>query len=1346
MKKKILSLLLTLLLVLPLIPAVPVSADGAEEYDLYVADVKVTDANKDDVLGNGVFSYDPVAKKLNIHGTYTSDTNVIISGIQGLTIVAESDSKLTSRVNTIVLRSNATISGPCKLELVSNNNSAIVCDVGSNFLAIENAYITAKGKNVAIDGSSYNYLHIKSSYVYAKAGKHGIANFGGGVNLRDCEITQGDYSSKEVTIDHIYDLTVAGVPVTIGNKSDILGNGEFSYNSGRKILSVKENYDTHDNTPVIDSRVKGLKIYVQKNVKISSESVPVILRADAEIFGSRKLNIVGGTTGIFVTGGAKLSFNSVRVEVSANAGAGITGSGASSGEKLEVYNSDLTVTATDAGIVNFADIALDGCHFRLPEGGYVSYGNVCDKNGSIAKEIDIDSTPFDFSVNGVDITTRNYRDILGDGSDTFTYDPETNVLTVNDSFSSNYNVIANGKNDGLTIYIAEDVSLTSKGATTILCMDKTTITGPGDLRLYSENGCSIYAYSDLTIEDAYVVCNGSVKGDKEWNTLTVRNSFLSAISENGAISDFKNITLENSYLDNPGNGRIENGGVLKADGTLSDVAVFKPVIYDLWVGDTRVTGANRNDILGDGICSYDPEENELTLKGGTLDGGGEPAISSNIPKLAICVAEDTTLNSKVDAIRSSEKLTITGSGKLTLRPGSSYDGIEMYGVSDLTLYAADVDIAGNYGIKGSGTGKLKIQYSTVNVKSTNGAILDWRGEIELTGCMITDPEVDSTTGSMLEHFSKVARGVKIEKLTDLRNREFLMYVDEVYTVSGRGTIAEGTVLHGEVHVGDTIKIRTNGPSDDPVILTSTVRGIHMFGSTYDMADAGDKPGLLLSEDIGGGDLNLGDAIVAEDSSYPYVTAHHSDNPSGRVFGILEKYNTVKAAINDGDTVWARWNLDMRAQVVFDGHGSSSLDSGEETYAWLQDFLCPATLYEGQKLVIRNSNGDTIGKFTVISVSEAVYPIKVAGVQVKSGNKDDILGNGVFSFDPSEKKLTINGDFTCADDKVINNEMEGLTVYVAADSALITTSEFPRQSAIRTAADMVVTGPGKLTLSGEDCGLLAQSGACITIVNAEIDTRGQWGIAGMTKGESLNVINSSVRAEGTVAAISDFDGGIAFTDCKVLIPSNWIDYGGSIFLLHRTEYAKEVVIGAGYVNPFTDVKDSAWYFNPVMWAYYHQPQITSGTGDGTTFSPSAPCTRAQIVTFLWHAMGDPEPVTAENPFTDVAEGKYYYNAVLWAVENEVTSGIGGGLFGVSKPCKREQVVTFLWKTFGSPEPVTEENPFADVGEDSYYFKAVLWAVENGITSGIGGGLFGVGNTCTRAQIVTFLSAAFQHEEK
>ena len=178
-----------------------------------------------------------------------------------------------------------------------------------------------------------------------------------------------------------------------------------------------------------------------------------------------------------------------------------------------------------------------------------------------------------------------------------------------------------------------------------------------------------------------------------------------------------------------------------------------------------------------------------------------------------------------------------------------------------------------------------------------------------------------------------------------------------------------------------------------------------------------------------------------------------------------------------------------------------------------------------------------------------------------------------------------------------------------------------------------------------------------------------------------------------------------------------------------------------VNPFTDVPGGAWYETPVLWAV--ENSITAGTGNGN-FSPNQTCTRGQVVTFLWRAVGEPEPESNENPFSDVASGDYFYKAVLWAVENGITSGTGNGNFSPNNPCTRDQVVTFLWRAMGKPTAENRNNPFSDVAEGIYYYEPVLWAVEQGITSGTSATTFAPGSPCTRAQVVTFLYRAMAEE--
>lgn len=167
--------------------------------------------------------------------------------------------------------------------------------------------------------------------------------------------------------------------------------------------------------------------------------------------------------------------------------------------------------------------------------------------------------------------------------------------------------------------------------------------------------------------------------------------------------------------------------------------------------------------------------------------------------------------------------------------------------------------------------------------------------------------------------------------------------------------------------------------------------------------------------------------------------------------------------------------------------------------------------------------------------------------------------------------------------------------------------------------------------------------------------------------------------------------------------------------------------------FNDVKPGDYFHDAVNWAV--EKGITTGTS-ATTFSPNASCTRAQIVTFLWRASGSPEPKTASNPFTDVAANAYYCKAVLWAVENGITTGTSATTFSPGAPCTRAQGVTFLWRANGS-KAASAAASFTDVASDAFYAPAVAWAAEQNVTGGVGNGLFSPDTTCTRAQIVSML---------
>lgn len=168
-------------------------------------------------------------------------------------------------------------------------------------------------------------------------------------------------------------------------------------------------------------------------------------------------------------------------------------------------------------------------------------------------------------------------------------------------------------------------------------------------------------------------------------------------------------------------------------------------------------------------------------------------------------------------------------------------------------------------------------------------------------------------------------------------------------------------------------------------------------------------------------------------------------------------------------------------------------------------------------------------------------------------------------------------------------------------------------------------------------------------------------------------------------------------------------------------------------PFVDVNKGAYYYDAVVWAY--GKDITTGISD-TRFAPKAPCTRKEIVTFLWRANGRPEPTATNNPFVDV-KGGYAEKAILWAYSEGITNGVDATHFRPNGVCTREQAMTFLWRANKSPKPASHEHPFTDLTQCHYSEEAIVWAFQEGITTGVTSTTFAPRSNCQRGQIVTFL---------
>ena len=422
-------------------------------------------------------------------------------------------------------------------------------------------------------------------------------------------------------------------------------------------------------------------------------------------------------------------------------------------------------------------------------------------------------------------------------------------------------------------------------------------------------------------------------------------------------------------------------------------------------------------------------------------------------------------------------------------------------------------------------------------------------------------------------------------------------------------------------------------------------------------------------------------------------------------------------------------------------------------------------YQGTKLMLMlvSDNGTTI----------QLNP--TSGTTIQSGNDEPLVldeENGVIIVPAGG---SVNGTVWLAGGTVAKNGTQKvnvesialnentLTLYTNRDpkTAALTATVSPDNATDKTVAwtsadekvatveNGVVTAVGNGTTT-----ITAQAGDKTAVCTVTVSTRSSssggssspsYSVTTPSKTENGTVTVSPRSAEkgDTVTITVKPDSGYQLDDLTVTDKNGkelkLTDKGNGKYTF--TMPASKVEVNATFVkevetSPFSDVSTSAYYYEAVKWA--QEKGITGGIGNGL-FGPNQPCTRAQIVTFLWRAAGSPEPKSMSS-FSDVSADSYYAKAVAWAVENGITTGTGDGKFSPDATCTRAQSVTFLFRAIG--KLVDSKAEFSDVLTDSYYANAVAWAVENGVTNGIGDGLFGPDNSCTRAQIVTFLFRAYQ----
>ena len=417
-----------------------------------------------------------------------------------------------------------------------------------------------------------------------------------------------------------------------------------------------------------------------------------------------------------------------------------------------------------------------------------------------------------------------------------------------------------------------------------------------------------------------------------------------------------------------------------------------------------------------------------------------------------------------------------------------------------------------------------------------------------------------------------------------------------------------------------------------------------------------------------------------------------------------------------------------------------------------------TVVYGQTLQLGTSGGSGTGAVTytitdvdgqaTIDADGKLTPVKVGTVKVKATKAEDANYNAITS---AEVEITITKATPTGEPKYTEITTSGKTL---ADAALTLDGSTlkPNTGTLEWVDDKGNARPGdtkveantsyKWRFTPADANYTTLTGS-IELYHKSSSGGGGWYYTYHTIKATAGA-NGSISPSGWTSVREGWDQTFTITPdkgyavAKVLVDGKSVGAVTSYTFKNVTkDHTIEAVFMRSNGNPqtgvFVDVPENSYYEEAVDWAV--ENGITQGT-DNTHFSPNGICNRAQAVTFLWRAAGSPEPETRTMPFTDIPVGSYYYDAVLWAVENGITKGTSDTTFSPNMTCSRAQIVTFLWRSEKSPAAGTA-NPFADVKSTAYYADAVLWAVREDITKGTTSTTFSPDADCTRAQIVTFL---------
>ena len=1247
-------------------------------------------------------------------------------------------------------------------------NGYVLCNKNTKKVILYNAEITASyalevpsGAEVTVEGN--NTLHGTGSYaLVCYSGRITVTGSGSLSTLTD-STGSFDYAvnavSGDISIDIAGDFTSNGIQaqssnVTVKSGGTVEVTGLVRADSAVTVEAGDSLSITNTANMAVQSINSGSVSLTAKNgnitvsggnnynkYAINAGSSAITLDASGEIrvadyashpgVNGNSLNISGtipeGSTlhsscGVIVPVGKTLVNNGTLFPNSGTvtvAGTLICGTGS----EIKNENGTITPTATGGGAIQSAPVSVTKLDFRFNPPSSVTEYNIT-YGGTAKWEPGNNSTPNKLTLNGVTMTDDSNvvgvpanTEIVLTGSNKITATNGTaiwaqggplkisgagslevtapsgqnalwsNTSSIDVNITGALTVSGNIRADGgtLSLQSGDDISVTGS----MYGKQKITAIAGKSLSITNTSGTAVFASSCNEVSLAAQNGNLTVSGTGSngfgiygiWNSTALKLHASGNVSVTGTTYSMQGTTLELS-------GTIPENSTLTADGTKS------------------LTVPAEKKLINNGTIKLISFPGAVTVLG-TLTNNGSIFNETNAPiQPEVSGNGVITVNAAMDFTQ-----------KDTDDTGEGYSWDSASKTLTLTNYKM-TEPCNDTAIILPDNAKLVLKgENTLNSK--NGALIDAKGTLEISG-------TGSLTGSAGGEAALNAQGAltitncKLDLTNPSHGKTVICTNGNALTITGSADVS----LHTAESSGWGIKTGRGGNfmlgSDAKLVITGAT-GILAQGASVRIAGTLDVSGCAnLGANLLGVTLNM------EGSS---ITAATGDDQGIYLNGTLTGQTNIKSFTGV-------FKLTSSAPPIVNCY-TVQKDDTLGLYAEGSTVSFTAEQKSGKAFSGWTATGVTLDNETNAEIS-----FTMPGNDVTLSTAYVTLVSGI-TLDKTELALTV-GDTQTLAATILPSDAANKSVSWSSDKpSVATVDENGKVTAVAegTAKITVTTVDGKKTA---DCAVTvtAKSGGGSSSGGSSSPSYPVT-TPGKTENGTVTVSPRSAEKGDTVTITVKPDSGYQLDELTVTDKNGkelkLTDKGNGKYTF--TMPAGKVEINTAFVkevetSPFSDVSTSAYYYEAVKWA--QEKGITGGIGNGL-FGPNQPCTRAQIVTFLWRTAGSPEP-KAMSSFADVSMDAYYAKAVAWAVENGITTGTGDGKFSPDATCTRAQSVTFLFRAIG--KLVDSKAEFSDVLTDSYYANAVAWAVENGVTNGIGDGLFGPDNSCTRAQIVTFLFRAYQ----